>query len=83
MVSQTVLTRTEATTYPPRRRGKDNCGQVTKGAWWMPWCQESMKDAVGCDKPGVAVKQALIPGFPNGETPTGRATDPVDRRLNA
>lgn len=27
-----------------------------------------MKDVVGCDKPWVAVKQALIQGFPNGVT---------------
>ena len=30
-----------------------------------------MKDVEGCDKPGGAVKQALIPGFPNGETRPG------------
>lgn len=34
----------------------------------MPWQSEAMKDAVICDKPGEADKQALIPGFPNGET---------------
>ena len=27
-----------------------------------------MKDVEGCDKPRVAVKQALNRGFPNGET---------------
>ena len=27
-----------------------------------------MKDVVDCDKPGRAVKQALTPGFLNGET---------------
>ena len=27
-----------------------------------------MKDVEGCDKPREAVKQALIRGFPNGET---------------
>jgi hypothetical protein len=21
-----------------------------KGVWWMPWCQEAMKDVVRCDK---------------------------------
>ncbi len=34
----------------------------------MPWRKKSMKDVVDCDKPRVAVKQALIRGFPNGET---------------
>jgi len=30
----------------------------------MSWCQEAVMGVEGCDKPGVAVKQALIPGFP-------------------
>ena len=30
-----------------------------------------MKDAVGCDMPRGAAKQALIRGFPNGETQPG------------
>ena len=34
----------------------------------MPWRKKPKKDVVGCDKPRVAVKQALIRGFPNGET---------------
>ena len=25
-------------------------GQDIKSVWWMPWRQESMKDAVNCDK---------------------------------
>ena len=33
-------------------------GQATKGKWRMPWRQRAMKDAVGCDKPRGAVKQA-------------------------
>ena len=43
-------------------------GQVNKRTWWMPWQLETMKDVVGCVKPRGAVKQALIRGFPNGET---------------
>ncbi len=34
----------------------------------MPWYQEPMKDVVICDKPRVVDKQAVIRGFPNGET---------------
>ena len=34
----------------------------------MPWRQEAMKDVDSCDKPRGAAKQALIRGFPNGET---------------
>lgn len=26
-------------------------GQATKGARWMPWHQQAMKDVVSCDKP--------------------------------
>ena len=47
---------------------KNIYGQATKGAWWMPWCQEAMKDVVSCDKPWGAAKRALIQGFLNGET---------------
>ena len=46
-------------------RGRDQCGQATKGVWGMSWRQEAMKGVEDCDKPGGAVKQALIPGFPN------------------
>ncbi len=28
-----------------------NCGQATKGVWWMPWHQKAMKDVASCDKP--------------------------------
>ena len=24
-----------------------------KGAWWMPWLTEAMKDVISCDKPGL------------------------------
>ena len=44
------------------------CGQVFKGARWMPWHQEPMKDVGGHDSPRGAVNQALIRGFPNGGT---------------
>ena len=44
------------------------CGQVNKGARWMPWHQEPMKDVGGCDKPRGAANRAVIRGFPNGET---------------
>jgi hypothetical protein len=43
-------------------------GQVSKGARWMPWHQEPMKDVGGCDKPRGAANQALIRGCPNGAT---------------
>ena len=42
--------------------------QVSKGARWMPWHQEPMKDVGACDKPRVVGNQTLIRGFPNGET---------------
>ena len=43
-------------------------GQASKRMRWMPRRQEAMKDVVVCDKPRGAGKQALIRGFPNGET---------------
>jgi hypothetical protein len=46
-------------------RGLNQCGQATKGVWGMSWRQKAMKGVEDCDKPGGAVKQALIPGFPN------------------
>ena len=42
--------------------------QATKGTWWMPWHQEPMKDVGACDKPREVGNQAVIRGFPNGET---------------
>ena len=50
------------------RASKILCGQVNKGARWMPWHQEPMKDVGGCDKPRGAANRAVIRGFPNGET---------------
>jgi hypothetical protein len=46
-------------------RDEDHGGQVTKGVWGMSWRQKAMKGVEGCEKPGEAVKQALIPGSPN------------------
>ena len=34
----------------------------------MPWCRKAMKDVASCVKLRGAAKQALIRGFPNGET---------------
>ena len=34
----------------------------------MPWRLKPMKDVGGCDKPRGAAYQALIRGYPNGET---------------
>ena len=48
-----------------RAGGQEQCGQATKGMWGMSWRQKAMKGVEDCDKPGVAVNQALIPGFPN------------------
>ena len=39
-----------------------------KGARWMPWHQEPMKDVGGRDRPRGAVNRALIRGCPNGGT---------------
>ena len=46
----------------------DMCSQVFKGTRWMPWYQEPKKDVGACDNPRGAGSQAVIRGFPNGET---------------
>ena len=45
--------------------GQEQCGQAIKGMWGMSWRQKAMKGVEDCDKLGVAVKQALIPRYPN------------------
>ena len=32
---------------------KKNSKKVEKGARWMPWLTEAMKDVISCDKPRV------------------------------
>jgi len=46
-------------------RAFDSGGQATKGTWGMTRRQEALKGAEDCDKPGVTVKQVMIPGFLN------------------
>ena len=46
----------------------DSCGQASKGAWGMSWRQEALKGVEDCEKPGVVVKRALIPGSLNRHT---------------
>ena len=40
-------------------------GQANKGVWGMSWRRKAMRGVEGCDKPGGAVKRALIPGCPS------------------
>ena len=51
--------------------------QVMKGLRWMPWRQEPMKDASGCEKLRGAAERAEIRRCPNGETRLGSC--PVTR----
>ena len=32
---------------------KEDSKKVEKGARWMPWLTEAMKDVISCDKPRV------------------------------
>ena len=48
-----------------RWRALDSRGQATKGAWGMSWRQKTLKGVEDCEKLGEAVKQALIPRYPN------------------
>ncbi len=43
----------------------NHCGQTHKGVWGMSWRQKAMKGVEDCEKPGEAVKRALIPGSLN------------------
>ena len=45
--------------------------QVRKGLRWMPWRQEPMKDASGCEKLRGAAEKAEIRRCPNGVTRPG------------
>jgi hypothetical protein len=54
-----------STTLITQGRGRDQCGQATKGMWGMSGRQKAMKGVEDCDKPGEAVKRALMPGCPN------------------
>ena len=47
---------------------RGRCDQAIKGARWMSWRQEAMKDVGTCDKPRGAGNQASIRGFLNGAT---------------
>ncbi len=47
-------------------------GQATKGAWWMPWQKQAMKDVVSCDKLRLAANRHFTRRFPNGETLYGK-----------
>ena len=42
-------------------------GQVTKGARWMPWREEAMKDVADCDKPRGAVSRLRSGDFRMGK----------------
>ena len=54
---------------------------IEKGIWWMTWYQEAMKEVEGCHKPRGAVNQALIRGFPNGETCLGKPRTSVSEYI--
>ena len=54
------------------------CGQVFKGARWMPWHQEPMKDVGGHDSPRGVVNQALIRGF---RTPSRHGLSPLPEHI--
>ena len=62
---QPLALRTPASGWGCFARAFDFGGQVTKGVWGMSWHQEASKGVEDCDKHGVAVKQAMIPGYPN------------------
>src|ERR1700680_1539499 len=42
-------------------------GQATKGAWWMPWQKQAMKDVASCDKPRGAASRHSSDDFRMGK----------------
>ena len=48
-------------------------GQVTKGAWGMPWHGEAMKDVVSCDKLRLGANNCRPGDFRMGKPDTGNA----------
>ena len=51
----TVANDTGITGLKPSGFSQDH-RQDSKGTWWMPWHQESMKDVNGCDKPRLGAE---------------------------
>ena len=51
--------------------GVDRGDQNPKGAWWMPWHREAMKDVVACEKLRGSGKQESIRRYLNEETQPG------------
>ena len=41
--------------------------EVEKGARWMPWLTEAMKDVISCDKPGVGANNPGSRDFRMGQ----------------
>ena len=62
--------RRAAAFWPFVSGGEDwiNAVKLHKGTRGMSWRQEAMKGVEDCEKPGEAVKRALIPGFLNWHT---------------
>ena len=48
--------KTEVLRMELRSRVGPDHRQDSKGAWWMPWHQESMKGVNGCDKPRLGAE---------------------------
>jgi sRNA-binding carbon storage regulator CsrA len=48
--------KTEVLRIELRSRVGPDHRQDSKGAWWMPWHQESMKGVNGCDKPRLGAE---------------------------
>ena len=55
--------------------------QVSKGLRWMPWRQEPMKDASGCEKPRGAAEKAEIRGVRMGKPGRGHARSPRSEHI--
>jgi hypothetical protein len=51
--------------------------QATKGAWWMPWRQGPMKDAVGGERAGEVPSNLRSGRLPMGKPTAGHTAGPT------
>ena len=56
-------------------------GQATKGAWWMPWQKQAMKDVASCDKPRGAASRLRSEDARMGEPGWGNAQSSVTESI--
>ena len=52
-----------------------------KGAWWMPWHEQAMKDVISCDKPRGAANKLGSADFRMGQPGTEKQCHPLAEHI--